>query len=198
MNRQADNGNEAEDTTGSATSFRSLDLDRRYDTYVSPRRLVEEFYQPLLARADRYDRIAGYFSASALTAAADGIETFAESGGEMRLLVGVIDRDTRQQVLDGEAPTLSDRPVDDEARLRQWLLGYLLKEGRLDIKIAVPSRGEGIFHAKLGCLHDGQGNALTFEGSLNETAGGWMHNYERFKIHRSWKSVEKEYVDVVG
>jgi len=195
MSRQADDGDGAEETADSAASFRSLDLDRRYDTYVSPRRLVEEFYQPLLARADRYDRIAGYFSASALTAAADGIETFAESGGKMRLLVGVIDRDTRQQVLNGEVPTLSDRPVDDEARLRQWLLGYLLKEGRLEIKVAVPSRGDGIFHAKLGCLHDGQDNTLTFEGSLNETAGGWMRNYERFKIHRSWKSVEEEYVD---
>lgn len=176
-------------------SFRSLTLDRRYDTYVNPYQLIEEFYQPILAEANQYYRIAGYFSASALTAAADGIEAFAQSGGEMRLLVGVVDRKTREQILQGKPVTLSDRPMDDEARLRQWILGYLLQEGRLQIKVAIPSRGGGIFHAKLGCLRDSEDNTLTFEGSLNETAGGWIANYERFKVHRSWREVEAEYVE---
>jgi SNF2 family DNA or RNA helicase len=47
----------------------------------------------------------------------------------------------------------------------------------------------------MGIFHDDAGNAISFEGSVNETVGGWKNNYERFKIHRSWVDQQSAYVD---
>ena len=50
--------------------------------------LVDEFYVPALERSIQYDRIAGYFSSSALAVASQGIDALLENDGEMRLVVG--------------------------------------------------------------------------------------------------------------
>src|SRR3954454_8881012 len=50
--------------------------------------LVGGFYIPLLCCADRYDRLTGYFSASALALAARGVEWLGRQGGRMRMVVG--------------------------------------------------------------------------------------------------------------
>ncbi len=50
--------------------------------------LVRLFYLPALEDAKRYDRLTGYFSASALTLAARGIEGLVRNKGRVRLIVG--------------------------------------------------------------------------------------------------------------
>ena len=50
--------------------------------------LVRAFYVPLLDCAVRYDRLTGYFSASALALAARGVEGLVRNGGHMRMVVG--------------------------------------------------------------------------------------------------------------
>src|SRR6056297_2657896 len=50
--------------------------------------LIDEFYVPALERSVQYDRIAGYFSSTALAVASQGIDALLEHGGEMRLVVG--------------------------------------------------------------------------------------------------------------
>jgi hypothetical protein len=50
--------------------------------------LVRLLYEPMLACAARYDRLTGYFSASALAVAAQGIEALVRNDGRMRLVVG--------------------------------------------------------------------------------------------------------------
>lgn len=50
--------------------------------------LVRLFYVPALEDAARYDRLTGYFSASALALAARGIEGLIRHDGRMRLVVG--------------------------------------------------------------------------------------------------------------
>ena len=159
--------------------------------------LVDEFYVPALERSKRYDRIAGYFDSGSLAAAANGIEAFVENDGVMRLVVGAQLQPKDRPVLEALADDLqhSLEELDDEkldARLQ--LLAWLLREDRLEIKIAVPSQGDwGIFHPKLGVFHDGE-ESISFEGSINETAGGWTRNYERFKVHRSWVDGQVDYV----
>ena len=89
-----------------------------------------------------------------------------------------------------------DELEDEQLDAQLQLLARLLREGRLDIKVAVPRQGSWrIFHPKMGIFHDDDGNALSFEGSVNETIGGWKNNYERFKIHRSWVDQQSTYVD---
>ncbi len=161
--------------------------------------LVDEFYVPALKRSTRYDRIAGYFSSSALAVASKGIDALLENDGEMRLVVGTELYTTDRPVLEALTDELSDslEELDDEQLDAQLqLLARLLREDRLHIKVAVPRQGSWrIFHPKMGIFHDDAGNALSFEGSVNETVGGWKNNYERFKIHRSWVDQQSAYVD---
>ena len=56
-------------------------------------------------------------------------------------------------------------------------------------------QSSGIFHQKVGILKDKEENIVTFSGSVNETAAGWLENIEEFKVFRSWIDAEKEYVD---
>ncbi|WP_311172664.1 helicase-related protein [Halobellus ordinarius] len=160
--------------------------------------LVDEFYVPALERSNRYDRIAGYFDSGSLAAAANGIETFVENDGTMRLIVGAQLQPKDRPVLEAIADDLKEslEELDDEdLDLRLQLLAWLLREDRLEIKIAVPQQGDwGIFHPKLGIFHDGD-DWISFEGSINETAGGWTRNYERFKVHRSWENGQSDYVE---
>jgi SNF2 family DNA or RNA helicase len=161
--------------------------------------LVDEFYVPALERSTRYDRIAGYFDSGSLAAAANGIEAFVENDGRMRLIVGAQLQPKDRPVLEAIADDLEESLTELEnetldARLQ--LLAWLLREDRLEIKIAVPRHGVwGIFHPKLGIFYDEHDNTLSFEGSVNETASGWTRNYERFKVHRSWEAGQAAYVD---
>ena len=161
--------------------------------------LVKEFYVPALERSVRYDRVAGYFSSSALAVAARGIHALVENDGEMRLIVGAELYETDRPVLEALSDELSEGLDElDEERLdaQLQLLAHLLREGRLTIKVAAPSQGNwGIFHPKVGIFHDDNENSLSFEGSVNETAGGWERNYERFKVHREWRDGQHEYVE---
>lgn len=160
--------------------------------------LVDEFYVPALERSIQYDRVAGYFSSSALAVAARGVHALVENDGEMRLIVGAELYETDRPVLEALSDELTEDldELDDErldAQLK--LLAQLLREDRLTIKVAVPRRGNwGIFHPKVGIFHGNNQNSLSFEGSVNETAGGWERNYERFKVHREWRGGQREYV----
>src|SRR3954471_16694793 len=103
--------------------------------------LVGGFYVPLLDCAIRYDRLTGYFSASALALAARGVEGLILNGGRMRMVVGCtlelpeiaaiekgealkaqVDRHLR------EAPLV---PLDRAMGEALELLAWLVAEGRL-------------------------------------------------------------------
>jgi superfamily II DNA or RNA helicase len=161
--------------------------------------LVEEFFVPALERSTRYNRIAGYFDSGSLAVAANGIEALVENDGEMRLIAGAQFQPKDRPVLEALADNLEDSLTeldDDTLDARLQLLAWLLREHRLDIKIAVPShRDWGIFHPKLGIFYDENDDILSFEGSINETASGWTRNYERFKVHRSWVDGQQSYVE---
>ena len=160
--------------------------------------LVNDFYVPALERSVRYDRIAGYFSSSALAVASRGIDALVENDGEMRLIVGTELYETDRPILEALTDELNQslEDLDDEQLDAQLqLLAHYLREGRLHIKVAVPREGSWrIFHPKVGIFHDEDDNALSFEGSINETIGGWQKNYERFKVHRSWVDDQRSYV----
>jgi SNF2 family DNA or RNA helicase len=161
--------------------------------------LIEEFYVPALERSVQYDRIAGYFDSGALAVAASGLEALIDNDGQMRLIVGSQLQPKDRPVLEALADDLEDNlsELEDETLDRQLqILAWLLREDRLQIKIAVTSDVDwGIFHPKVGLFQNEDGDQLSFEGSVNETAGGWARNYERFKVHRSWMEGESNYVN---
>jgi len=166
--------------------------------------LIELFYVPALRCAVQYDRMTGYFSADALALAARGIEHLIAGGGRMRLVVGcTLDGDEivaieqgyelREKIAEKLAAAPLD-PPDPQARKGLESLAWMIAKGVLDVKVAVPTRPDGrpaqvpgIYHEKVGVIADREGNRLSFSGSINETAGGWVNNRESFHVHCSWE-----------
>ena len=157
--------------------------------------LVRLFYIPALEDAERYDRLTGYFNASALALAARGIEGLVRNGGHMRLVVGCTleppeieaieaGEDLRERV-GKHLTTLPLAPPDAEASTALELLAWMVAGGHLDVKVAVPCDTGGkpvndsaIFHEKAGIIEDRGGDKIAWNGSLNETAAGWRRNWE--------------------
>jgi SNF2 family DNA or RNA helicase len=184
---------------GEPGPFTELALEYEYET---PRALPA-FYVPVLSRAVRYDRTCGYFRASSLAIAAQGVARFVTNGGRMRLLCGV-------QLLEDEVPALQgDAPLPEavEQRLKDALvtssdiehhrlgvLAWLVREGRLEVQLAIPKpgTGDGYFHEKQALFEDAHGNTICINGSNNESATGWHHNFESFWVHASWKTLPEE------
>ena len=174
--------------------------------------LVELFYLPALKDAKRYDRLTGYFSASALTLAARGIEGLVRNKGQMRLIVGCTlgaaeiaaiheGAELRGKVTD-HLRRWPLKPGDGEAADALELLAWMVANEYLDVKVAVPTDEVGrpvtesaLFHEKTGIIEDTDGDRIAWTGSLNETASGWKRNWETINVSTSW-AADPERVDV--
>jgi len=170
--------------------------------------LVERFYVPALAEAQRYDRLTGYFNAGALVLAARGIEGLVRNDGHMRLVVGctlskpeiaAIERGEklREQVA-AKLMKLPLAPQDAPSADALELLSWMVARGCLEVKVAVPCDGNGkpvpndaIFHEKSGVIQDRTGARIAWTGSLNETDAGWRSNWETLNVYRSWEEAKR-------
>ena len=172
--------------------------------------LVETFYLPCLRHATAYWRAVGYFSSQVLALISPAIEQFYAQDGKMRLVASPAlsekDRATiqaayRQEIhshhLQHDETVIAclrryldpDRVQADEERLRLRLLAGMIRDGLLDIRVAVRvHRGGGVdlYHEKIGVFCDAAGDYVTFNGSPNESWNGWVRNAESFALHRSW------------
>ncbi len=174
--------------------------------------LVQIFYLPALEDATRYDRLTGYFRASALTLAARGIEELVRNKGRMRLIVGCTLKPAEiAAILEGAdlSGTVGQhlrrwplKPEDGEEADALELLAWMVANDHLDVKIAVPTDDSGrpvaelaLFHEKTGIIEDTSGDRIAWTGSLNETASGWQRNWETINVFTSWGPVP-ERVDV--
>lgn len=77
----------------------------------------------------------------------------------------------------------------------------MLVNGYLEIRIACVLNDDhtlqntnALFHQKVGIFEDYEGNIVSFSGSINETASGWLNNIEEFKVFKSWESGQQKYV----
>ena len=158
--------------------------------------VIAEFYAPALSRGIRYDRATFMFSGKALAAAAAGLAGFLRNGGKMRL---ICDRETNPSImraliegridateaLGDPAAALNDIDADDlPSQDHLKLVAWLVKQGRLEVKIAL--HPTGIYHQKLGVIEDAAGDKVTFSGSVNESLAGWRDNSEWLPVYSSW------------
>ena len=115
--------------------------------------LVELFYNPALASATHYDRMTGYFSANALALAARGIDGMIANEGHMRLIVGCTlnlpeveairkGHDLRALV-DAKLATVPLDPPDEAVRQGLELLAWMIANGSLEVKVAIPIDRDG-------------------------------------------------------
>lgn len=192
-------------------SLKSIPLIGTYRT--SDNDLLSEFYIPCLANSIKYDRAVGYFNSSILNYISNGLYQFILNNGKMRLVCGVeLSNQDFQAIKEGYSyrkiiEQNLNKQVDlllenhDQANIKN--LCWLIKTGNLDIKIAIRKLDDLnidinniniIYHEKFGIFTDSLGNKVVFAGSLNESANGWIYNFESFDVFWSW---QKEFVDRV-
>jgi len=162
--------------------------------------IVEDFIQPSLARAQAYWRAVGYFSSSALESFGAPLGEFIKKGGHIRLVTsvelshsdleaiqnGVPKQDICAQRLEEIIDTeFADGVGDGVARLAR-----LLEIGRLEIQIAVPKTGSGIYHEKIGLFFD-KDDYVAFTGSSNESRNAFENNRECVDVYPSWSSAAR-------
>lgn len=174
--------------------------------------LVKQFYEPALACAVRYDRTSGYFTAGSLTLAARGVENLIRNKGRMRLIVGcTLDEDevkaierglALREALGSMASALTLQPIDPAHVAALELLAWMIGQGVLDVKVAVPCgadrkpvASQSIFHEKAGIIEDSAADRIAFNGSINETAKAWTAagpgNWESFHVFTSFDGTVK-------
>ncbi len=192
-------------------SFNAINIRYSYETGNGDP--VNEFYVPVLSQAIKYDRIAGYFSSSSLAIASRGVAGLIANGGKMRIIasphlseadIQVINKsfDSSQAFFENKFLREIDEIEDEFQRNHIEALGWMIAKGLLDIKLAFVVKKENneihesaLFHQKIGILQDKQGFQLSFSGSINETASGWLNNIEEFKVFKSWESGQESYLE---
>jgi Superfamily II DNA/RNA helicases, SNF2 family len=174
--------------------------------------LIRQFYVPTLEDAVRYDRLTGYFNAIALALAARGIEGLVRNHGHMRLVVGctleppeieAIERGERlRDLVERHLAALPLAPPDSRSREALELLAWMVAQGILDVKVAVPCDehrrpipSDGLFHEKAGIIEDRVGDVIAWNGSLNETGAGWQYNWESINVYTSWGVEPKRVIE---
>lgn len=197
-------------------SFKSLEIQNTYDS--SEDNLVEDFYIPVLSEAVKYDRIAGFFNSTSLAIAARGILGLIRNQGRIRILaspllsnedISAIEKASENPELILSNTLISGISNIDEEFLRNHVsaLGWLIANNQLEIRIVLvkDKNGKildsqsilqsGLFHQKVGILTDLEGNNISFSGSINETAKGWLDNIEEFKVFRHWEAGQYKYCE---
>lgn len=181
--------------------LRDLGIQSSYETEADKAQLLESFYIPVLEHANKYYRIAGFFSSTSLAVAAKGIEGLIHNGGTMYLLISPVlsanDYATiiKHGKLDEHAELYSSLDLTEDLHENVKALAWLLDNDRLKIKIVVPKgKQDGLFHQKIGIVFDENNDMISFSGSINETAQAWLNNIEEFKVFRSWQDGQIEYL----
>lgn len=196
-------------------SFKDLKLKPCYDSREDD--ILNSFYIPVLSNAKQYLRLCGFFSSTSLAIASKGISKLIENNGQMKIVTSPkLTKEDVNAILEGykksgdaieekmikELDNFENEIIRDHVRALAWMIAHK----KLDIKIVVIRDDEdnlldyknvirkGIFHQKVGILKDEHGNMISFSGSINETASGWLENIEEFKVFRSWIKGEFPYL----
>jgi hypothetical protein len=177
-------------------------------------RLASEFYIPVLRRTGEYWRVSGYFSVDSLVIISTGLAGLIKNGGRMRLIVGLHDvspelveayklsRERAREILEEFGVRVArdmDSIADEISRRRIEALAWMLVNGTLEVKVALPKKtflglGNGIFHEKLMVFKDLDGCVIAAAGSANETRYAYEVNGENLTVHMSWREGHLEYI----
>lgn len=148
---------------------------------------------PAIGSADSLDCMMGFFASSSFAEIAPGLASFLRrSDNPMRLIMSPFvspgDREALELGADAGmivesrlAETLPD--ADALAAHTLSCLAWLVRQGRLEIKIALLKGG--LFHPKVWLLNLG-GRRAAFHGSSNLTGAALSRNKEQVALARGW------------
>ncbi len=199
--------------------FKDLELSESFFSGAQGTDLVADFYQPVLSRAVKYDRVAGYFSSAAFVSVSKGVSGFVRNNGRLRLVtshaftggdVAALQKAMASDSLNQELASSFEKSAEelfafDDAILNDHFAAmcWMLAHDHLEIKVVVPVGADlskltpqeiEKFHPKFGVLTDSFGNRVAFSGSVNETYYAWTRNIENLDIYQSWLPGRDEYI----
>ena len=157
--------------------LRDIPIKNEYRSLIDD--VIKDFYVPLLGNAVLYQRAVGFFSSSALTMIAKGIDGLVQNGGRIqiiaspRLSVSDIEEirkgyEVRKVIEKSLIRELSD--IEDQEDIEKLsYIARLVANGILDVKIAfLTTKNEiAMYHEKMGLITDSDGNTVAFSGSMN-------------------------------
>lgn len=185
-------------------NFCNLEIRRSYVS-LGEDNITDALICPALDCAKKYDRSVGFFSSSVFSTILPSLVNFYRNGGIIRLVCSPKLSEEDASAIDAaysqrekyiadrfSEQFLEELQVFEEPMLQ--LLYELVAQGALDIRIAYTD-GSGMYHDKMGILHDSAGNKIAFYGSANSSENGYKNNYERIRVSKSWIEGEAEYVN---
>lgn len=172
-------------------------IDVKYIYNTSDDDIDKDFIIPCLKWAERYDRGVGYFTSGWLEKNSEGLVKLASRGGTIRWIISpmiskqdsdfFVAYDNNIEKYEHLSKILSENieQIENELNKDKFnVLGWMLYDGLIKIKFAVPKRKlNGDFHDKFGLFYKGD-IVIGFSGSNNETVKGF-NNYESFKVYKS-------------
>lgn len=180
-----------------ATASTTLSLDQPATELVrgTDGRLLRAILPTFLPLATQYKRAVGYFSSSVFDAAPLSFGQFFAGGGRMEIVCSPIfseaDLKTLHQALygrqQGKAKELSSTLDWTQNQIRYRSLAWAVRHNLLSIRIAVfkDQRVGSVYHEKIGLLALRDGRFIAIEGSANESANAYKHNFERILVHEA-------------
>jgi len=176
--------------------------DRMKPLYVLPNdSLADEVLIEAFRMASDARCMVGFFSSAVLGTLAPGLATFINgSDGPFRVIVSpflsVEDQRAIELGMSSEDLTtrLFERMLITEDALRHHTLkclSYLLRVGRLDMRIALLK--DALFHPKVWLFERG-GETIAVHGSSNMTIAGVRHNFEQISVSKSWVDPTQKYI----
>ncbi len=183
-------------------SFIDFEIKREYRNLE--KNIVQNFFMPLMSEAVLYRRAVGFFSSTALACYSIGITQLIKNGGKIELIaspalseedIEAINKgyELREDVIERRIIDSLSAPLNIFQQERLNLLATYIADEKLELKIAVVDSNSriGVYHEKLGLLYDSDGNVVSFSGSMNESANGFIGNYETIDVFSSWADPER-------
>lgn len=178
-------------------SLSGLEIKRKYRTFTEE--IIKDFYNPILSNSIIYKRSVGYFSSKILLGYIKGLKDFIKNDGYIQLIISpfVTSEDAvafyelnsyNEDIIEEKINSLFNSYSDlgkMEVTSAQ-ILAYLMKNRKLEIKVAIPKSKLGVFHEKISIFSDKTSNIVATIGSNNETANAVYNNIESFNVFCSW------------
>ena len=164
--------------------------------------VTEEVLIPCFQSTAQVDCMMGFFSSQVLVSLAPGLATFINcSQGSFRLIISPLlrpeDKDAIEEGIaspeDIAGTVLKDIIITEDLVEQHTLkcLSWLLRSGRLEIKIALMK--DALFHPKVW-LFRGNSDVIAAHGSSNMTDAGIRRNIEQISISKSWVDPTQHYI----
>jgi len=157
--------------------------------------LANIFYRPLLSEANSYKRVSAYFSSQGLELYSQGLEELFKNGGYAKFIIStnISENDFEKiqngyklrEKIEGLPFSIKKGILNSKTQTNLGNLAFMIAQGRAEVKFAIISDNQGIFHDKFGLISSDK-DVVFFTGSVNETQSGLEHNYESISVDFSW------------